>query len=273
MQHYTLKHRIVAAISQRLFTDNVYVARRGLVAGLRRKGGLGFVPTWLQPDAETAEYKCLRALDLRGKCVLDVGAFHGLTALFFASRGGTVHAFEPMPFNRARLHENLALNPTLDIRVHPVAIGAESGTLHLVMDPRMPGGATASAEIQAQVGKVPDALHVEVPVTTLDTLRAAGDIPDPDFIKIDVEGFESNVLSGARRLLSECKPIIYIELHGEDAVDKRTKTLAVLTEVERAGYDGATHVERGTVVRAATLRDVECEGHLLVGHPASRRPA
>jgi len=271
MQHYTLKHRIVAAISQRLFSNNVYVARRGLVAGLRRKGGLGFIPAWLQPDSETAEYKCLRALDLRGKLVLDVGAFHGLTALFFASKGATVHAFEPMPLNRSRLHENLKLNPKLDIHVHPCAVGAESGTLHLVMDPRMPGGATAAAEIQAEVGRMPDAMHVEVPVTTLDALWATGAIPKPDFIKIDVEGFESNVLSGARNLLSECKPIIYIELHGEDASDKRAKTFAVLTELESSGYGDVAHVELGTSVCTATLRDLECEGHLIVGREAVPR--
>jgi hypothetical protein len=51
MNHYTLKHRILAAVSQRLFTNNVYVAKRGLTVGLRRKGGLGFVPTWLQSIA------------------------------------------------------------------------------------------------------------------------------------------------------------------------------------------------------------------------------
>jgi FkbM family methyltransferase len=212
-----------------------------------------------------AEYRCLRSLDLRGRTALDIGAFHGLTALFFASRGAAVHAFEPMPSNRARLQENLALNPALDILVYPLAIGAESGTLHLVMDPRMPGGATASAEIQRQVGSAPDALHEDVPVTTLDVLLAAGTIPVPDFIKIDVEGFESSVLAGARALLESHGPVIYIELHGEDRADKRMKTLAVLRELERSGYDGATHVELGTIVRSTSLDDRECEGHLIAG--------
>jgi FkbM family methyltransferase len=263
MNHYTLKHRIVAAISQRLFSENVYVARRGLVKGLRRKGGLGFIPTWLQPDVETAEYRCLRGLDLQGKLVLDIGAFHGLTALFFASRGARVHAFEPMPANRARLQENLALNTAFDIQVHPIAVGGEEGVLHLLMDPRMPGGATASAEIQAGVGQAPDVMHADVPVTTLDALHAAGTIQPPDFVKIDVEGFEANVLAGGAALLAARQPTIYLELHGETPADKRAKTFAVLTELERAGYDGATHVELGSRVRSATLRDAECEGHLL----------
>lgn len=263
MQHYTLRHRIIAAISQQLFSDNVYVARRGLVAGLRRRGGLGFVPTWLQPEHETAEHRCLREQRYEGRVVFDIGAFHGLTGLFFASRGGIVHAFEPMPQNRKRLQENLALNPGLTVTVHPLAVGAEPGRLDLVMDPRMPGGASGSAKIQAGIAQGGAVLRESVEVATLDALHDAGRIPRPDFIKLDVEGFEAPVLAGGQRLLSAARPDIFIELHGEDLADKRDKTRAVLTELAQAGYAEVRHVETGRVVSVATLDDTTSRGHLL----------
>ncbi|MGQ0539513.1 MAG: hypothetical protein ACT4R6_11230, partial [Gemmatimonadaceae bacterium] len=44
--HFTLKHRAVAAVS-RLFDGMTYTARHGLISGMRRKGGLGWLPAWL----------------------------------------------------------------------------------------------------------------------------------------------------------------------------------------------------------------------------------
>ena len=67
--HYTLRHRVIASLSQRL--DGItYTQRHGLIRGMRRQGGLGFLPAVLAGGHhETAEHRFLRQLDLEDKVV------------------------------------------------------------------------------------------------------------------------------------------------------------------------------------------------------------
>jgi len=60
---------LVAFVSQRLFGNYTYTIRHGLASGMRRKGGLGFLPV---NSGETAETEFLRKLPLAGKVVYDV---------------------------------------------------------------------------------------------------------------------------------------------------------------------------------------------------------
>jgi hypothetical protein len=57
----------------------------------------------------------------------------------------------------------------------------------------------------------------EVYVTTLDNLVFKGGLPPPTKVKIDVEGFECEVLTGAKRVLENYAPDLYIELHDTTA--------------------------------------------------------
>src|SRR5258708_19494449 len=84
-RHYSLKHRLVAWISQHLFDTTTYTVRHGLLKGLRRKGGLGWVPAIFSPGIATHEYRFWSDLDLNGMTVYDIGAFHGLLTLPFPS--------------------------------------------------------------------------------------------------------------------------------------------------------------------------------------------
>ena len=65
--HYSPRHRVTSWISQYLFGNFVYTNRHGLIKGLRRKGGLGWLPEFLSGSVETAEHRFWRSLDLRGK--------------------------------------------------------------------------------------------------------------------------------------------------------------------------------------------------------------
>jgi hypothetical protein len=55
---------------------------------------------------------------------------------------------------------------------------------------------------------------IKVAVARLDDLLSAGEIPPPDFVKIDVEGAEVEVLEGARETLARFGPTLIVELHG-----------------------------------------------------------
>ena len=89
-RHYTLKHRVVAWISLHLFDTVTYTVHHGLLKGMKRKGGLGWAPKMFSPGIETAEHRFWSGLDLSGMTVYDIGAFHGLLTLFFASRASEI---------------------------------------------------------------------------------------------------------------------------------------------------------------------------------------
>src|ERR1700691_2924498 len=78
--------------------------------GMKRKGGLGWIPAMFSPGIMKAEQEFSCDLDLSGMTVYDIGAFHGLLTLFFASRAKTVVCFESNTQNYKRLMEDLILN-------------------------------------------------------------------------------------------------------------------------------------------------------------------
>src|SRR6266852_6627226 len=141
-RHYTLKHRLIAWISVHLFDTPTYTIRHGLLKGMKRKGGLGWIPAVLSPATMTAEQQFWRGLNLSGMTVYDVGAFHGLLTLFFASRAKAVVCFEPNTQNHKRLMENLMLNGIKNVEVRKVGVGSRRETRRMVGSPLMPGGAS-----------------------------------------------------------------------------------------------------------------------------------
>lgn len=131
-----------------------------------------------------------------GSRVFDVGANQGEYSEVFAAEGGRVLAIEPNTAFSARLN---ALAKTYSIEPVFLAIGDEPGeaTLNVCS---VPGFSTLVDRHADWIEGSPDYKDVRwthtlmVPVTTLDLL--VKEYGEPEFIKIDVEGFEINVLRG-----------------------------------------------------------------------------
>jgi FkbM family methyltransferase len=145
-----------------------------------------------------------------GHCCIDVGANVGAVTLHLAKivgPKGQVIAVEPGPPYFERLRQNLELNPEIGDCVMPVEIGLSDvpGTLHWVEDP--------DARYNAGLFDVKEAagLGVAVPVETLDGLVERLRLARVDFIKIDVESMELEVLRGARQTLKRFRPVILVE--------------------------------------------------------------
>lgn len=139
-----------------------------------------------------------------GSVVYDVGAnagFFTLLASKLAGRGGTVYAFEPLPRNVGYLRRHVSLNDCANVRIVARAVAAESGTTRF-----------AAAHNPSQ-GGLSDKGELEVETESIDDFVAAGS-KNPDFMKIDVEGAESDVLAGASATLRVARPSILLSTHG-----------------------------------------------------------
>jgi FkbM family methyltransferase len=221
--------------------------------GLKRQGGLGFLPG----GRLTPEEEFLRKLDLRGKTIFDVGGFLGLMTLFFASRAKHVVTYEPLPESRQKIAKNLELNGFGNVTLRDVALSSEPGDLTLTFDDLMSGGASGDPEISCELAISAAHLRlVTVPVTTIDMEIFSGQ-PIPDLIKVDVEGMEYKVLCGMSGLLAACKPWVYFELHGTTQEDKQTNAQDVIGTLRDLGYI-VYDVERGRDIgRSETVTGIE----------------
>jgi FkbM family methyltransferase len=144
-----------------------------------------------------------------GDAFLDVGANIGFYSLLASSvnAGAPVVAFEPHPVTSRRLRENAGINSLSNIRVREVALGSATGSAMLTSDlgerNRIETGANGRS--------------VQVSVVTLDgeLTELSIDPASVALVKIDTEGFEANVLAGARSLLdARPGPVWMVELTG-----------------------------------------------------------
>ena len=261
-RHYTLKHRVVAWISVHLFDSAVYTVRHGLLKGMKRKGGLGWMPEAFSPGIATPEHRFWSGLDLSGITVYDVGAFHGLLTLLFASRAKSVVCFEPNTRNHSRLTENLKLNGIQNVEVRKVGVGSRVETRTMAGSPLIPGGASVDEKTvdelrRAGMGTVTE----EISIVTLDEELVRGVLPAPDFIKIDIEGWEIEALRGAANTLATYKPALFLEMHGETMREKKRKVAEIVDFLDESGYMDILHVESGQKITPKNAL-VAVEGHL-----------
>jgi FkbM family methyltransferase len=246
----------------RFFENHVYTARYGLVKGLKRKGGLGFIPKIMKV---TEEEKFLANLDLKGQTVFDVGAFTGLFTMFFAravGKNGKVVAFEPNPSLCNKIKENLLLNNFGNVEVKQVALGRDRKKEILAFPSMIPGVGSIEEHEKTRILRQKGAKTIEVKVDTIDNLIAAKKISLPDFIKIDVQGAELDVLIGTRNTIKMCKPKILVEVHSIPYVNWRIKNVQRIVEFLMENGYSLYHVESGRNINSSTIHVIKADEHL-----------
>ena len=112
-----------------------------------------------------------------------------------------MHAFEPNPRMLDFLRTTAAANEDAPLRIHPIALGSREEMLELIVPDDNAGAASFLS-----IGGRPEAKRLKLPVVPLVDFCARNGIEKIDFIKIDVEGFESDVLLGAEAILRANPP-------------------------------------------------------------------
>jgi len=254
--------KIAAVTLNQVFKNQTYTVRHGLAKGLRRRGGLGFLPAATPPE-RVEEETFLMSLSLEGQTIYDVGGDQGIYTVFFASKvgdHGRVVTFEPNPESRRRIVANVELNQFRNVEVRPIGLGAQKGKLTFVFPESEPARGSAEAGIQAQILKEKNARTIEIEVNSLDDEASSFGLPEPDLVKIDVEGLEMDVLLGMKETIRKCHPSLFIEVHGADEESKDDNAKQVVTFLLDAEYS-VFHVESKQNLTHANIEAAR-QGHI-----------
>jgi FkbM family methyltransferase len=203
-------------------------------------------------DYEPAEVNTF--LKLLDSCatVVDIGANIGFYSCLAASHGKHVVSFEPLPRNLQFLYRNLWENEFRSTEVFPIGLAKEPGLKRLY-------GFAGLASFVPGWGGANKAHFAVVPVTSLDTILAGRFNGQQLLIKIDVEGFELDVLAGAENTLSLTpRPTWLVEtaLNGEQVpAGINAQFVEVFETFWRHGYEARRlTVKRESVRRADVHR-------------------
>lgn len=172
------------------------------------------------------------ALCKPGDVVLDVGSNIGFYLLNFSMRvmpGGHVFGFEPHPITYQKLLTNLSANVNKNITISHVALGDTTG----FVEPYV----VRESNLGMNRVKVTSEQNANrVPLTTLDLFVTEKGLSKVDLIKIDVEGFEENVLRGALQTIRTYRPTMHIEVDGENLIAQASSPQAIVDLLSDGGY-------------------------------------
>lgn len=150
-----------------------------------------------------------RVLATNSNTIVDIGANIGCTSILFGELAKNVYAFEPSPTTFLFLEKNISKSGKTNINLKNIGIGAEHCESTLTFSPFNRSGGFVSNRTQASIGSTVE----KIVIKKLDEVIISLEIQSIDFIKIDVEGFEGRVLSGATKSLCSYKPIVLLELN------------------------------------------------------------
>jgi FkbM family methyltransferase len=152
----------------------------------------------------------LARLGFNPATLIDVGANRGqfLAAALFQWPGLTVHAFEPLPHEGAALEARF--REIANVTVHKSALGNEEGiaSLHCHISSLSSSLLRSTSSAQERFDWAEESETTDVPVHRLDAVISPDQLRSPALLKIDVQGFESHVLSGADGLLHDFEAIL-----------------------------------------------------------------
>lgn len=158
-----------------------------------------------------------------GSTVIEVGANIGAHTVYLASavgQTGVIFAFEPQRLVFQTLCANLAINSIANVHAFNAAAGRSSGSIIVPeLDPNTFQNFGGLSIQGYDIGN-------EVPVVSIDSLG----LERCELIKVDVEGMEEEVLSGAAETIRKLRPVLYVEN------DRREKSPSLIRFIQGLGY-------------------------------------
>ena len=176
-----------------------------------------------------------------GMVCLDIGANLGYYATLeskMVGKTGKVIALEPSPVSFKYLERNLDLQNESNYEALNLACGGEDGEVRFLITPKSNLNRVLKEDEEAPS----DMNVVKVPMKKLDTFLKEKSLKKLDFIRMDVEGYEKQILEGGKESIRKFKPMIQVEVHLQRLGKDNTKKL--LEGLKTHGYNSAHCIAR-----------------------------
>lgn len=157
-------------------------------------------------DFYKSELLAIKKLIKKGDITVDIGANIGMFSVYLSlvvGDRGQVYAFEPVRDTYHRMLENLAINRCENVLPYRQAVSNKVGKSTMNIFPEGYGAWNTFG--RPNFGEIKPVGKENVPTTTVEHFCRQNKISNIDFLKIDVEGYEKDVLEGAKRMLASNK--------------------------------------------------------------------
>ena len=209
----TFMRKVRVALTPRNWLLKSKLANGAIVCGQNRPG-FGGRGVYIFRDALEPEFEHVENFLEPAGVFLDVGANTGIYSLkaakFLGERGGIVIAVEPFPDMLATLNHNIRVNGFTNVRLRSFCLGEKTGPADLWMNFRRPASFST-------VRRDETAACLSTLIVTLDEVFPWENLNRLDYVKIDVEGAEQQVLAGGRKTIAKYRPIVQMEVNISDA--------------------------------------------------------
>jgi FkbM family methyltransferase len=213
---------------------------------------------------ENEPREALYCLVKNGATVIDVGTNIGETLLNFAkiNRDGRNIGFEPVPYLYEKALKNIGLNGSANVELVNKGLSSRKETLSF-----REAGEHNSGGIFLTRDNVSDAGRA-VEVTTLDDFVVENQVEDISLIKIDVEGFEMEVLRGASKTLERWRPTMFVEIDNNFLTRQNTSAAAVFERFVSHGYrirsaETGEHITSAAAIEGRHLDIIAEHRHII----------
>ena len=204
-------------------------------------------------------------LDLRDRTIVEAGAHVGVYTVLLSRRAinGKILAFEPNPLNYWFLKRNIKKNKLSNVLMFN--IGLSNRREHLSFKSRRYNtgkGTFKKNKHELMKGSGDPIMSKTIPVTTTDEVLEECRIGRVDFVKIDTEGFESQVIEGMLNTIRNWKPLVYFEVHGLNIRERQDDLERIWQFLTKYGYT-IVKLEKGLpTVTEAVIEKGSGGGHV-----------
>jgi FkbM family methyltransferase len=181
----------------------------GLVCFINTKDLIGW-KIFFYGEYEAGTNRVIQKYVKKGDVVIEAGSNIGSETVILSKlvgETGRVYGFEPNPYTFDRLKINVLINEQTNVYLSDVALGEKNDTIQFNIYPKgfcNPG--MSSKYMATNITK-----KIDVKQQTLDSYATEHSIPKIDFLKMDIQGAEIDLLNGAQKVIAQHKPIIFTE--------------------------------------------------------------
>lgn len=165
--------------------------------------------------------------------IIDIGCNIGCVLMNMTSRigpGGRAYGFEPNPITYKKLVSNLKLNTFPNITVTQAALGNMEG---LVEPVNIVEDNLGRSIVKVTTNNKHD---VTSPIFTLDSFCDRIKLSRLNIVKIDVEGYEQNVILGGLKTIEKFRPTLFIEISYENLTQQDSSPFEIIKLINQFGY-------------------------------------